>query len=577
MGLDFTEKAGYSSRQVAWAAFALAVGLLALIGYLGYRATKRLVASEQLISHSREIQTLLEDIRSDVLQASNARRGFVITGDDYELAGYLTAVRELPAKLDRLQASTADNPSQQKKVLALRAVVENELSFINDSINLRRNIHASQRRQKELTHQGSKLVSEVFAAISEMENEESRVLAQRRTQADVNYRHTIRVLSGASLMAILLIFINFYQLNRELRQREEAERLAQERLQLINAFFSSSTVGFAILDPEFRYQRVNDVLAQMAGLKPEDLLGKLLPALFVGQGQDLEKVLGEVIRSGAAVLDRAIAIRIAGESNELRHWMLACFPLRDSRGQITRVGFIALDMSAQHNAEAAYRTLSSRLLRLQDEERRRIAREMHDSLGQYLTALKINLEIASNAEPDKKAELLAEAASLAGNCLVETRTLSHLLHPPLLDEAGLSSAARWYVNGFAERSGIKVEFNLAENFGRLPLSVETAIFRVLQESLTNIHRHAHSPAAEIDLHLNGDRVNLAVRDFGSGIPEDVLQRFLRSGTTGVGLAGMRERIFELGGRLEIRRENPGTGVYASIPIGKMQSSGESAA
>jgi signal transduction histidine kinase len=202
---------------------------------------------------------------------------------------------------------------------------------------------------------------------------------------------------------------------------------------------------------------------------------------------------------------------------------------------------------------------------------------MHDSLGQYLTALKINLEIASNAEPDKKAELLAEAASLAGNCLVETRTLSHLLHPPLLDEAGLSSAARWYVNGFAERSGIKVEFNLAENFGRLPLSVETAIFRVLQESLTNIHRHAHSPAAEIDLHLNGGRVNLAVRDFGSGIPEDVLQRFLRSGTTGVGLAGMRERIFELGGRLEIRRENPGTGVYASIPIGKTQSSGESAA
>jgi signal transduction histidine kinase len=122
-----------------------------------------------------------------------------------------------------------------------------------------------------------------------------------------------------------------------------------------------------------------------------------------------------------------------------------------------------------------------------------------------------------------------------------------------------------------------VEFDLAENFGRLPLSIETAIFRVLQESLTNIHRHAHSLAAEIHLQLNDGRVNLAIRDFGNGIPEDVLQRFLRSGTTGVGLAGMRERIFELGGRLEIRRENPGTGVYASIPIGKSQSSAESAA
>lgn len=548
-----------------------------MIGYLGYRATKRLVASEQLISRTREIQTLLEDIRSDVLQASNARRGFVITGENVELAGYVTALRDLPAKLERLQESTADNPSQQKRVSALREVVDNELSFITDSINLRRDIHASQHRQIELTHKGSELVSQVFSVIREMENEENRLLTQRRTQADANYKHTIRVLSAASLIAIILIFINFYQLNRELRQREQAERLAQERLQLINAFFSSSAVGFAILDPEFRYQRVNDVLAQMAGLKPEDLLGKSLPALFVGQGQDLETVLSEVIRSGDAVLDRAIAIQIAGESNELRHWTLACFPLRDGRGQITRVGFIALDVTAQHNAEAAYRTLSSRLLRLQDEERRRIAREMHDSLGQYLTALKINLEIASNSAPERKAELLAEAVGMASNCLVETRTLSHLLHPPLLDEAGLSSAARWYVNGFAERSGIKVEFDLAENFGRLPLSIETAIFRVLQESLTNIHRHAHSLAAEIHLQLNDGRVNLAIRDFGNGIPEDVLQRFLRSGTTGVGLAGMRERIFELGGRLEIRRENPGTGVYASIPIGKSQSSAESAA
>src|SRR6476646_3295191 len=103
MGLDLAGKAGYSSRQVAWAAFALAVGLLAMIGYLGYRATKRLVASEQLISRNREIQTLLEDIRSDVLQASNARRGFVITGENVELAGYVTALRDLPAKLERLQ------------------------------------------------------------------------------------------------------------------------------------------------------------------------------------------------------------------------------------------------------------------------------------------------------------------------------------------------------------------------------------------------------------------------------------------------------------------------------------------
>jgi signal transduction histidine kinase len=312
----------------------------------------------------------------------------------------------------------------------------------------------------------------------------------------------------------------------------------------------------------------------MAGLDPESLPGQPLPVLFAGQGQDVESVLRDVIRTGQAVLDRVLAIGVPGNP-EVRHWTLNCFPLRDNRGQVMRVGFIALDVTARRNAEAAYRTLSGRLLRLQDEERRRIAREMHDSLGQYLTALKINLEVAASSSEARKAELLSEAVELASTCLSETRTLSHLLHPPLLDEAGLVSAARWYITGFAERSGIKVNLDLPDDFRRLPMPIETAIFRVLQESLTNIHRHARSPAADIHLHLDDGHVRLAIRDFGNGIREDILLRFRQSGTTGVGLAGMRERIFELGGRLDIQREDPGTGVYASIPV-RAKQEGDSA-
>jgi signal transduction histidine kinase len=155
---------------------------------------------------------------------------------------------------------------------------------------------------------------------------------------------------------------------------------------------------------------------------------------------------------------------------------------------------------------------------------------------------------------------------LANSCLTETRTLSHLLHPPLLDEAGLGSAARWYITGFAERSGIKVNLDMPSEFKRLPLPIETALFRVLQEGLTNIHRHSHSPAADIHLHVCDGHVSLAMRDYGQGIPADVLQRFRQSGTTGVGLAGMRERIYELGGQLEIRPEAQGITINATIPI-----------
>jgi signal transduction histidine kinase len=193
-----------------------------------------------------------------------------------------------------------------------------------------------------------------------------------------------------------------------------------------------------------------------------------------------------------------------------------------------------------------------------------------------LTALKINLEVARTATQSQSAELLAESVQLANSCLTETRTLSHLLHPPLLDEAGLASAARWYVSGFAERSGIEVNLEMPD-FGRLPLPIETALFRVLQESLTNIHRHARSPAADIHINVVNGFVRLEVRDYGTGIPADVLQRFRQAGGTGVGLAGMRERIYELGGTLEIRAEAKGTTVSATIPVQKRESENSSAA
>lgn len=566
----------YSSRQVAWAAFTLAVALLALIGVLAYRATKRLVASEQLVSRTREIQALLEDIRSDVLEASNSRRGYIITSLEAELAGYTSSARDLPAKLQRLQSITADNVSQQQRCTRLTSSINDELRLIQDSVDQHRAFPHDRLRQMQITRAGTSKVGDVFSIINQMETVENQLLQERRTQANQDYRHTISVLTAASIIAILLIFINFFHLNRELSERERAERLASERAQLINAFFSSSTVGFVIVDSDLRCQRVNTILSRMAGAKSESLLGTPVGSLFGDQGPAMLAMFREVIRSGNAVLDRNVSPQMDGRENP-SHWALNCFPLRDERGQVTRLGCIVVDVTARHNAESAYRRLSSRLLRLQDEERRRIAREMHDSLGQYLTALKINLEISGASPEAQRAELLAECIQLANSCLTETRTLSHLLHPPLLDEAGLSSAARWYVTGFAERSGIKVNLDMPSDFGRLPMPIETALFRVLQESLTNIHRHSRSQAADIHMSVIGQEVKLEIRDYGIGIPAHILQRFRQSGTTGVGLAGMRERIYELGGQLEIRAEERGTSVCVSIPIPAAVSENSSAA
>jgi len=222
------------------------------------------------------------------------------------------------------------------------------------------------------------------------------------------------------------------------------------------------------------------------------------------------------------------------------------------------------ELRAREQAEASLRTLSVRLLELQDQERRKFSRELHDSLGQYLVGAKMNLALLEKSAPGNG--LIGECMKLLDQAMTETRTISHLLHPPLLDETGFASAARWYVEGFAQRSGIQTGLDMPENLGRLPSSLELALFRVLQESLTNVHRHSMSERADVSLRLSEDKVVLRVRDYGKGIPVDVLDRFRRHNAHGgVGLAGMRERIHELGGELEMESDNKGTQVLATLP------------
>jgi signal transduction histidine kinase len=221
----------------------------------------------------------------------------------------------------------------------------------------------------------------------------------------------------------------------------------------------------------------------------------------------------------------------------------------------------------KNNAES-YKMLSARILELQDVERRRIARELHDSVGQFLAGLKINLGRLQRREAESTAQsypLLLESIDLTDRAIGEVRTISHLLHPPLLDELGFHSAARWYAEGFAKRSGIQVNLHLAEVVERLPKQIELALFRVLQESLTNVHRHAKASTVDIEVLCTDDLVILAVSDDGRGLHPDVLQRFRGGHAGGIGLAGMRERLAELGGRLEVDSGPTGTRIRAILP------------
>jgi signal transduction histidine kinase len=220
----------------------------------------------------------------------------------------------------------------------------------------------------------------------------------------------------------------------------------------------------------------------------------------------------------------------------------------------------------ERSNEAA-RHLSARVLAVEDEERRRIGRALHDSLSQYLAALKMilgQLRVAERIPGD----LISECSELVDQSLVETRTISHLLHPPLLDELGFCSATRLYVDGFSRRSGLAVTLDLPPESGvRLPANLEIALFRAVQEGLTNIHRYAEATSANISFKSDASSVRLAIHDNGKGIPS-VLLRQIREGATetGVGIAGMRERIRELGGKLEIESGASGTLLTVTAPV-----------
>ena len=221
-------------------------------------------------------------------------------------------------------------------------------------------------------------------------------------------------------------------------------------------------------------------------------------------------------------------------------------------------------------ANSGLRELTARLMRLQDDERRRIARELHDSVGQSLAALGMNLtSVESEIERlMKTAATLRDSATLVRDINQEIRTISHLLHPPLLDEAGLPSALRWYTEGFADRSQIQVTLDIQEDFERLSPEMETAIFRFVQECLTNVHKHSRGQRAKIQVGRSENTIKIAVEDDGQGISPEKKKALESSSSAGVGIRGMRERLRQLGGNMEFQSAGRGTIVFATLPVEK---------
>jgi PAS domain S-box-containing protein len=226
------------------------------------------------------------------------------------------------------------------------------------------------------------------------------------------------------------------------------------------------------------------------------------------------------------------------------------------------------DVTRRKQVEHELRVLSGRLLTIRDEERRRWARELHDSVGQLLVGVTMNLSLLQQQMSVESGDgkLLAEGMRLTSEALREIRTISYLLHPPMLDEVGLFSAVRWYVAGFSERSQIRVTVEIPEALGRFRKELEIAVFRIVQEALSNVHRHSKSDTAQIEISATPRQLRVKVEDRGKGMTSPGLAGTSGELTRGVGISGIRERVRQLGGQMQIRSGESGTAVDVIFPL-----------
>jgi PAS domain S-box-containing protein len=344
---------------------------------------------------------------------------------------------------------------------------------------------------------------------------------------------------------------------RDVTEREETRR----RLQ---ALFDRAIDGVLFIDSSGCYVDANPAASELLGHTREEILK--MKVGDIGPQDQREAVL---TRWSDALAGR----KLSGE-----------LTMHHEDGQIREIEYrivtnvlpglhccLLHDITARKEAERSLAQLSARLLRSQDEERRRIARQLHDTTAQNLAALRLNLSRISRstlgAEPAVK-NSVDESIALADQSIMEIRTLSYLLHPPLIDEAGLLPSLRWFTRGFEERSGIKVTLDAPEDLDRLPAESETAVFRIVQEALTNIQRHSGSPFAHIRLERDHESLRLEVVDEGSGLPEHLRDHSEALAAAGVGIAGMQQRVKELGGNMQIESRERGTRIALTLPIAK---------
>jgi PAS domain S-box-containing protein len=569
----------------------LTAGLLLTLGVVAYTCHAALGYDRlnDQVRRTHEVKEGLSAILGLVVDAETGQRGYLITDDPAYLQPYQEATSQLDVRLAKLDGLTRTSTAQQRSMQALRRLEQEELSVLRQSVQLDQEGRDLEAGKLMLSGVERQRMDQLRHVVGDMDKEEDRLLAIRVTGAK-REQWAIMLASLAVAFLSIVVYVLVVRVMRSAAKskelaRTEAEKrlLAEERLRSeskvarereraearFRGLLESAPDAMVVVSQDGKIVLANTQVETLFGYRREELMGQKIEMLVPERFRGLHPEHRDGFSREPRVRSMGAGLELFGLHKHGHEFPveISLSPMQTEEGML--VTSAIRDITERKRAEENIRALSGRLLHLQDQERRRIARELHDSAGQLLAALGMNLSLVESETGSiapHATKGIRECIGLVHELSKELRTISHLLHPPLLDEVGLASGLRSYLDGFAERSKIRVDLEIPDDLGRLPQDLETAIFRIVQECLTNIHRHSESSFARIRVSRSEGQIGLEVEDRGKGIPAAKRETMDSGGTPGVGIRGMRERVRQLGGTLEIRSSGEGTLVVARLPV-----------
>ena len=558
-------------RSMFW--LVIGLGMLLIIGGIGAFTLQQVDESDYWVDHTREVISSNQRLLLDVRDAEAAERGYIITGDRSYLEPFHAAAQDLPVTLARLHHLVSDNPPQRQRLQKLETLIAQRMNVLNEGVHQQQNFGFAAAQAVVLTGQGRTAGKAIGDASRELENEEYHLLQERSRTRQVRVRAGFVATMVAVLLALVTLVTAPIDVRRALRQRNIAQQKREESESTSRALFQAAAQAIVIVDPGGRVVMANPATEKMLDYSESELIGKSIEMLVPDAARERHAIHrdGYFGHPQARPMGTGMDLQARRKDGSTFDAEISLSYIQSAQG-ILAVAFVSdiskrkADEHAIRHQREELRQLAGRLMTAQDDERRRIARDLHDDLSQKLAYLAMDLSklaLKSSAqELQKELTMLRGRAHEASDTV---RHISHQLHPSVLDDIGLEAAIEQYCEEFQERSGITTHFAAHDVPESLSREVASSVYHIFQESLRNVSKHSQAEEVFVTLEFENEVLRLIVKDEGVGLSPERLKT-----STSIGLIGMKERAHLVNGTFSVESHlGKGTEVILIVPISRV--------